>query len=199
MKPLSIHFPTAQAISTLLHPHTEVVVHDLKTGLIAAIFNPFSKRKVGDESLIEEVANLKSLPDVFPIYSKANPDGRNLKSITATLKDQKGIPIGLLCINLDLSRWEEMHTFLGEWLRTVGTEPEPKVLFKDDWREKINSYVSDYLKRECTTLKTLRSEEKKELVLALYNEGAFKAKNAASYVADVLDLSRATIYNYLRS
>jgi predicted transcriptional regulator YheO len=44
----------AQAISLLLYPHAEVVLHDLKTGRIAAIYNPFSKRKVGEESLLEE-------------------------------------------------------------------------------------------------------------------------------------------------
>ena len=44
----------------------------------------------------------------------------------------------------------------------------------------------------------LSKDKKQELIKALYREGAFKAKNAATYVADVLHLSRATIYNYLR-
>jgi predicted transcriptional regulator YheO len=47
-------------------------------------------------------------------------------------------------------------------------------------------------------LKLLNKEKKKALVVALHREGAFTAKNAANYVADVLDLSRATIYNYLK-
>ena len=42
--------PIAEAISLLLFPHAEVVIHDLKTGCIGAIFNNFSKRAVGDES-----------------------------------------------------------------------------------------------------------------------------------------------------
>jgi len=32
----------------------------------------------------------------------------------------------------------------------------------------------------------------------LKKEGAFETKNAASYVADVLQISRATVYNYLK-
>ena len=194
---LSSYFSTAEAISLLFYPHAEVVLHDLNSGHIAAIYNNFSKRKIGDESLLEEIEDCKEFPNVFPVYLKTNCDGRKIKSISSTLRDRKGKAIGLLCINLDLSKWEELHHFLGGWLNNV-TQSQPAELFKDDWREKINSYVSAYLAREGTTLKRLNKEKKKALVLALHKEGAFKAKNAANYVAEVLDLSRATIYNYLK-
>lgn len=198
MNDLSTYFSVAQAITSLLHPHAEVVVHDLKTGKIAVIYNNFSKRNAGDESLIEELEDYTELPDVFPVYSKTNWDGKKIKSSTATLRNQKGKPIGLLCINLDLSKWDEIHQFLDGWLSNMGEQNQPQVLFKEDWREKINAYVSEYLKREGLSLKALSKEKKRELVGALYREGAFKAKNAASYVAEVLNLSRATIYNYLK-
>ena len=198
MHDLAIYFSVAQAINILLHPYGEIVIHDLKTGQIAAIYNNFSKRKVGDESLIEDLEDYEELPDVFPVYSKMNWDGRKMKSSTATLRDKKGKPIGLLCINLDISKWEEVHHFLGEWLVGIGNQNQPAVLFKDDWREKINAYVSEYLKREGVALKALSKEKKRDLIKVLHQEGAFKAKHAASYVADVLNLSRATIYNYLR-
>src|ERR1700722_19493066 len=107
------HFSNiAQAISHLLYPHGEVVIHDLKTGCIAAIFNNLSKRKIGDESLLEEIGDLAKIPDVFPLYFKTNWDGKRMKCVTATLKDQDDTPIGFLCINVDLSKWEEMHRFV---------------------------------------------------------------------------------------
>src|SRR5436853_443253 len=103
-----VHYkPIAEAISLLLFPHAEVILHNLKTGRIAAIFN-------------------------------------------------------------------------------------------NDWREKINIYVSSYLKQHALRLKSLDKDEKKKLLLALHKEGAFNTKNAASYVADVLQISRATVYNYLK-
>jgi predicted transcriptional regulator YheO len=198
MTTLEHYLPVAQAITILLHPHAEVVIHDLKTGKIAAIYNNFSKRAVGDESLIEELAEYTILPDVFPVYTKTNWDGRKMKSTTATLRDKKENPIALLCINLDISRWEQFRNFLDQWLINKDHQNQPETLFKDDWREKINLYVSEYLKKEGVILKMLSKEKKRDLIKALYREGAFKAKNAAAYVADVLDLSRATIYNYLR-
>lgn len=195
MTNIELYFPIAESISLLLHPDGEVVVHDLKTGKIAAIYNNFSKRSVGDESLIEEL-DYRKFPDVFPVYVKINWDGRKTKSTSATIRDNKGNPIGLFCINLDISRWEEFRHFLNQWTST--NQDQPEILFKDDWREKINVYVSEYLKKENTVLKMLNKEKKQDLIKALHREGAFKAKNAATYVADVLDLSRATIYNYLR-
>lgn len=198
MSSIELYFPVAQAISLLLHPHGEVVIHDLKTGKIAAIYNNFSKREVGDDSLIEELADYTQLPDVFPVYAKTNWDGRKMKSTTATIRNKKGNPVGLLCINLDISRWDELRHFLDEWSSTQNHQNQTDILFKDDWREKINLYVSEYLKKEGAILKMLSKEKKQDLIKALHREGAFKAKNAATYVADVLDLSRATIYNYLR-
>ncbi len=188
----------AQGISLLLYPHAEVVVHDLKTGKIAAICNNQSKRQVGDESFIEDAAIFSSFPDIFPLYFKTNWDGRKMKSLSVTIRDQTGHPTHLLCINLDLSKWEDMHRYISGLIHPLAQEAQPELLFKDDWREKINVYVTDYLKKEGMTLKNLSKEKKKELVHSLYEKGAFQAKNAATYIADVLDISRATIYNYLR-
>jgi len=196
---LAHYKPIAEAISILLYPYAEVVIHDLKTDCIAGIFNNFSKRKEGDESLLQELKNTLEPPDVFPIYFKTNLDGRKLKCVTATLKDQKGIAIALLCINLDVSKWEEMGNLLLKWVQEAVGQKQPEILFKDDWRERVNIYVSEYLKKEGCSLKSLNKKRKRDLVLALHREGAFSAKNASHYIADVLEISRATIYNYLRS
>lgn len=187
--------PVGEAISMLLFPHAEVVLHDLRSGCIGAIFNNLSKRAIGDESLLEEL-DMDISKDVFPPYFKTNWDGRKMKSVTAVLKNTLGKPIGLLCINLDISKWEEMHHFILDMLKATTVTPE--YLFKNDWREKINTYVSTYLKQHALRLESLDKAEKRKLLLALEKEGAFDTKNAASYIADVLQISRATVYNYLK-
>lgn len=196
MSELANYYPIAESISLLLFPHAEVVLHDLKTGCVGAIFNNLSKRVVGDESLLDEMNKLPDIQDVFPPYFKTNWDGRKMKSVTAVLRNSRGKPIGLFCINLDISKWEEMHLFILDFIKpTTGT---PDFLFKNDWREKINIYVSSYLKQHALRLESLDKTEKKKLLLALHQEGAFDTKNAASYVAEVLQISRATVYNYLK-
>jgi predicted transcriptional regulator YheO len=188
--------PVAEAISLLLFPHAEVVIHDLKTDSIAVIFNNLSKRAVGDPSLLGEMKDLADASDLFAPYFKMNWNGRKMKSVSSVLRDEAGNPIGLLCINLDISKWEEMHQFILQWMQPAG--PTPEVLFKIDWREKINLYISSYLNQHALRLESLAKNEKKTLLLALQKEGAFESKNAASYIADLLNISRATVYNYLK-
>ncbi len=188
--------PIAEAISLLLAPHGEVVIHNLKTGKIAAIFNNFSKRKVGDDSLLDEMGDISQAEDVFPPYFKDNWDGRKTKSVSVVLRGDHDKPIGLLCINLDISKWEQMHHFIRDFIESKVEKPE--VLFKNDWREKINIYVLNYLKERGLRFESLDRGEKQKLLLALQKEGAFETKNAASYVAQVLQISRATVYNYLK-
>lgn len=120
-----------------------------------------------------------------------------MKSVTAVLRAPKtGQAIGLLCMNLDISKWEEMHRFILDLIKPATQMPD--FLFKNDWREKINIYVSTYLKENALRLESLNREEKQKLLFALQKEGAFETKNAASYIADVLQISRATVYNYLK-
>lgn len=183
----------AEAISLLLSPHAEVIIHDLESGQIAYIVNNLSKRKIGDESLIEPFDHSQ---EIFPPYLKTNWDGKTFKSVSALIKDGAGKGVGLLCINLDISKWEEMRSFIDHLIMTNVEKVD--LLFKNDWREKINSYVSNYLQKKGLHLASLSRVEKQKLLLELRQEGAFETKNAATYVADVLQISRATVYNYLK-
>ncbi len=74
---------------------------------------------------------------------------------------------------------------------------KPKALFKDDWQEKINQTIHLYLNDHHLSLKSLTRTEKKKLIEYLHKLGVFNVKNAASYIAKILNVSRATIYNYL--
>ncbi|MCE5317359.1 MAG: PAS domain-containing protein [Parachlamydia sp.] len=196
MNALAPYIPIAQSIAALLHPHAEVVLHELEGQTIAAIFNNFSARKVGDPSLLEQEADLKNFPDYFEPYYKTNWDGQKLKSTTATLRDDQGKPIGLLCINLDITMLTDLRQLIDRFVQPKQAKL-PRELFEDDWREKISLFVHSYLEQKGKTLSKLTKEEKRKLVFDLYREGAFRAKHAAAHVGLVLKLSRATVYNYL--
>lgn len=190
-------FPIAQAIEKLLHPYAEVVIHDIKKNKIVALFNNFSKRKVGEDSSLEQ----KDLPksgEILGPYEKINWDGKRLKSISSFLRDQKGKSIGLLCINLDISVLEKYQTLIDTFINKNQLSKKPEVLFKDDWRERINQYIHHYLAKYSLSLSTLTAEEKRKVILFLQTEGAFKGKNAANYISQILNVSRATVYNYLK-
>lgn len=187
----------SEAIAALLHPYAEVVVHDLEKQQVEILVNNFSKREVGSPTLLEDMEFTPGQWVIGP-YEKINWDGRKLKSISVVLRDEKGIPEGIMCINLDVSVANEMHQMLELFLKPNSLIDPPEELFKDDWHEKINIFVHNWLKENGRTMGNLNRVEKRQLVALLYEQGAFRGKQAANYVASILGLGRATVYKYLK-
>lgn len=196
-KAIKLFLPTAEAVQRLLHPHAEVVVHDILLNQIVAIFHPLSKRNVGDSSLFTKEEEMARLADCLGPYEKINWDGRKLKSVSSVIRDEHGEAVGMLCINLDISKLEKFNDFLASFINREKFSSQPAPLFQDDWQEKINKYLHIYLVKNNLNLDLLSRYEKKELIEHLHNIGAFSGKNAAFYVAQIIGVSRATIYNYL--
>ena len=180
----------------LLHPFAEVVLHDIATSKIVAIFNSFSHREIGDDSLLEEIEFDASQTIIGP-YEKLNWNGHRLKSISIVVREETGQAIGLVCINLDVSKFDELRHIIDRFIHPDSLLPQPQELFKDDWQEKINLYVHDYLRKHHKTLEGLSRSDKQVLIELLNQEGAFNQKNAATYIGKILGISRATVYNYL--
>jgi predicted transcriptional regulator YheO len=196
---LQVFVPVAESIALLLRPHAEVVIHDLAKGTVFHIANAFSKRRPGDSSLteLEEVRSL-DLPVIGP-YRKTNWDGRSLKSSTAALRDGNGHPAGLLCINLDVSLLETIGSAAREFLRFADQVQRPAALFKGDWQDEINSTVGQFLTERGVGLASLSAEERRALVTRLNERGLFAVRNAAPYIARILNSSRSSLYKTLKN
>ncbi|STY31641.1 Uncharacterized protein conserved in bacteria [Legionella wadsworthii] len=188
--------PTAEAIQRLLAPYAEVIVHDVQQNRIVAIYNPFSKRREGDPSLLDQM-EVQSMEDCVGPYEKTSWTGNRIKSVSSLIRDDKSNAVGLLCINLDVSMMDKLMDSLQNFLLCSKLETKPEPLFKDDWQERVHIYIHSYLKEYQLSINTLNRKEKKALIDHLYEVGAFSGKNAAQYIAKILNVSRATIYNYL--
>lgn len=193
--------PTAEAFTRLLHPFAEVVIHDLAKDQIVAIYNPLSKRKVGDASYLDQWDfSIDLNENVIGPYEKTNYDGRKLKSISLVLRDDKTKAIGFLCVNVDISVFESYRNTLQLFLSNNDQKltPQSKVRFKDDLYEQISLFIQAYCQENHLSLKSLSRADKQTLITKLEKEGALKGKNATNYIARILNISRATVYNYLK-
>lgn len=203
MKPeLKSHIGVAEAISKLLYPFAEVVIHDLVKNQIEAIFNPISKREVGDSSYLDHIDFKdydKSLSTIGP-YEKLNYDGRKMKCIITLIKDNKDKIIGTLCINLDVSVFDKYQSILDAFLTNNDTQmsEQKQNIFRDTLYEKINKFVKEYCINNTLSIDNLTRNQKKDLILKLKENGALDGKNASKYIASSLGISRATVYNYLK-
>lgn len=195
--PLDPFIPVCDAIAALFSPHAEAVLHDLESGLIFHIANAFSKRRAGDDSLNEAgFASSLDQPVIGP-YGKTNWDGRRLKAITSVLRDRDGEPIGLLCINHDVEAFAGLFDQLKSMVDIAAPLPRSSALMAQDWREAVNAAIGDFLAEHRTTLAGLTGAETDNLIGRLEARGVFAIRKAVPYVAEILKLSRATIYNRL--
>ena len=191
--------PFIKGIVELFHPFVEAAVHDLEEGAIVAIYHNISQRRVGDPSPLKELGvDTKDFPDYFAPYYKKNWDQRPLKCTSITLRNKKGRAVGLICINVDMGFAQDVHQLLGSFLKTKDEAENPIELFGAHCEEQVGAIIREYLSENRLSLHCLHREQKKELVQWLFQKGVFNYKNAAPFVAKELDLSRATVYNYIK-
>jgi predicted transcriptional regulator YheO len=186
----------AETIARLFHPHAEIVLHDLVTHKVAKIWNPFSGRKPGEPSDIDDIDPELEDSDVVGPFEKASAKGTRLKSISTILRDEIGHARAMLCINLDVSQFDAAAKLLANL--TAASETRPEWMFRQDIREQINLQIADYLKRHNVALNSLDQDGRRELIAFLDQCGAFQARRAVDHIAAALDLSRTTVYVLLR-
>ncbi len=195
--PFAAHRATADAMAALLPGLVEVVLHDLARQEVVHIANNMSNRQLGDPSGLDEIAFDPAERLIGP-YEKRNWDGGTIRSMTAVLRHVSGEPFGVMCINLNASVLEGARGLLDRILSGQPVIPQPDSLFRDDWQERINTFIHSWLLEHGQTVGQLNRTGKRSLVQALHASGAFEGRNAADYIARVLGMGRATIFNHLR-
>ncbi|WGL60248.1 PAS domain-containing protein [Pigmentibacter sp. JX0631] len=184
----------SKSLEKLFTPYLEIVIHDLKLKKITYIANNISNRKIGEDSNLSDIKFDNSQNIIGP-YEKINYDGKVLKCISIVLNDAN--QNYLMCMNFDCSFLVNVRNFIDIFFNKGSFDKNAAVLFKDDWQEKIHIYLNNTLLKMKKDIKSLTKEEKKQIIIDLEKNGAFLAKNSKEYIAKILNLSRASVYNYL--
>jgi predicted transcriptional regulator YheO len=193
---LAPYFAVADGIVALMRPLVEAVVHDLATDSVAHVANPFSPRTPGDPSDLKASEFADDVAVIGP-YEKVNWDGRRIKSVSVVLRDAGGQPIGMLCVNADVTAFDGVQRLLQGLLHAGPAATPVETAFQDDWHERINRFVAGWSAERGTTLDRLDRAGRRELIAAIHRAGGFEGRRAAAYVARMLGISRATVYNEL--
>jgi predicted transcriptional regulator YheO len=192
--------PLVKGISKTFGKNCEVVLHefkDLKNSIVAIenghvtgrdLNSPMTKislEKVREGTVNEDIIN----------YSEKNIDGRVLKSSTMFIKNDMGKFIGCLCINIDITDFIAARNVINDIMRIGEADTEKPS------KNKVNIILSDIVKETINEMGRpiiyLSKDEKVTIVKKLDHQGAFLIKGAIDYVAEVLQVSKYTIYNYL--
>jgi len=200
-----IAFDVATQLSAALHqllgPMCEVVLHDFADleHSIVHIEGDVTHRAIGGAAtdlILAKVAQGDTHQDLYG-YATSLPGGRLMKSSTIFLRDAAGCAIGALCVNLDVTDFAAMRNTLNAFVHTKDNERTSETL-SDNLFDTVQGAVAETLYEAGRSLPSMSREDKIALMSQLEAKGLFQVKKAVPIVADMLGLSRATVYNYLR-
>ncbi|MFD7284140.1 transcriptional regulator [Streptomyces sp. NPDC059862] len=193
----------AVALGRMFPGLCEVVLHDLRDpeNAIRAIENNLSGRQVGDSATELGLARIADpdYPSVIQNYPNQFPDGRPVKSTSIGIKNTEGEYIAALCLNLDVSVLSPVTLALSNLVATDTEHREqPLETLRDRNARELRQEVEARAAERAATPRSLGREDKKELVRQLQRDGYFDSRDAAQIIADLLGVSRATVYNYAK-
>ncbi|MFE3599580.1 transcriptional regulator [Streptomyces sp. NPDC059096] len=193
----------AQALGRMFPGICEVVLHDLRDPdhAIRHIENNLSGRRAGEPATELGLARIDDprYPDVVQNYANRFPDGRPAKSTSIGIRNSAGTYVAALCLNLDISTLSPLTLTLANLVATgPGNRDVPLESLRARSRRELRDIVEQAAAERSTTPRALPREAKKELVRRLYEDGHFEARNAAQAVADLLGISRASVYAYTK-
>lgn len=202
----SVLVPVLRGIAQTLGPWFEVVIHDLKDPDHSLVFieGNVTGRQPGAPVTDLVLKVLRTYGDRAADiigYETRTRDGRRLRSSTMFLRDEAGRIRGCVCVNVDVSAFEQLM----ETLKQFTAAQAPPVRANEDAVETFPTDVSEVLallvQRAVKGLgkppASTDRAERVELVRALDRKGAFLIKGAVDYLASILGVSRYTVYAYL--
>jgi len=199
--------PLVHGLAEMFGPNCEVVLHDLSAmpqSVVAIENGHVTGRHIGDvptDRMLRSLRNAQGSGHDIRLYVSSQ-DGKILRSLAVTLRDADGRQIGILGVNLDVSEIVQAQRTLGA-LTAVGhpgseVGGETREIFAHDIREVVAGMIAAILAEMGKTPATMTRDDKREVVKRLEERGAFLVKRSAEQVAEALDLSRYTIFNYLK-
>ncbi|MFT4464234.1 MAG: transcriptional regulator [Sodalis sp. (in: enterobacteria)] len=200
---LASYEAVVDGLAMLIGGHCEIVLHsleDLKCSAVRIANGEHTGRKVG--SPISDLA-LHMLHDmagedssVSSSYFTRAKNGVLMKSVTIAIRNREQRVIGLLCINmnLDVPFSQIMQTFIPPETQDIATS----VNFASSVDDLVAQTLEFTIEEVNADRNVSNNAKNRQIVLNLYEKGIFDIKDAINQVADRLNISKHTVYLYIR-
>lgn len=189
---------------------TEVVLHSLTQAPypILAIAGTLTGRDVGAPAtgLLFQAAAAKDYSTLVG-FEAGLPDGRRARITTMIVRNDLDDPLAALCLISDMSMWEPVRDFVaavlpgGSWPGMPADQPpvDPDAeIFPSDLGELSDRLIDEALATSEVPVELMHKRHKLAVVAHLRAHGFFELRDAVARAADELDVTRYTIYNYLK-
>lgn len=201
-------------------PNAEVVLHDLSKPQHSVVYvanNSVTGRKVGQtfHHLIEKAVFAGNPADGVVDNYFFKKEGKQIRSSSLLIRNEAGVLIGALCINVDVTAAQQIIDLASGLLQgrakgeksksdlsdSACTLPAVSANFEALEKEQsvqhfVNNMV-DSMINELNADGKKTKEDRLELIRFMDERGVFLVKGSMEYVAGKLGLSKVTLYGYL--
>ena len=219
---LGMNKTTADLIGRAAGERTEVVLHDLSDPLHSVVYvvnGAVTDRAVGQglRHLVVEMLTAQARgTDLLPVWWYRY-QAKLIRCTTKLIRDADGKLVGALCVNEDVtqdfSQFESLRRRLPGGRKLTLTLPDENAILWDDEsvvsvkgnavkshgtvRDTVFKLITALAEEEGLTGKTPSREERRRFVELLNDREVFLVKGSVEYAADVIGVSKVTIYSDL--
>jgi predicted transcriptional regulator YheO len=196
----------AGGIYQMLGQNSEVIIHDLKQPESSVVFiaGELTERNLGAPvtDLVLRTIKNDSDPDDIINYRTKTKDGRIFKSSTFFIKNEQQEVEFCLCINYDISDLlmskRTISNFVGIEKNNHNQSQEEDENFAKNVDEVLVNLIENARSQIDKPVKYMDKDDKLKIINYLDQRGAFTITKSVESVADELNVSKYTIYNYLK-
>ncbi|CAH0993363.1 hypothetical protein SIN8267_03511 [Sinobacterium norvegicum] len=200
---LESFFPVVDALGNLLGETCEVVLHsleDTEKSVVKFVNGHISGRQMGapitDLSLHMLNKMHENGANFADSYFTRAKNGKLMKCTTVAIRNLKGEAIALLCINLNLD--SPMSNFIAaltpSHLNKITGEQGVTFNEENSLEAQLERISDEIIKDHNIAAK----EKVRQIIYRLYRDDLFELKGAVNTVSTFLDISRHTVYLYIR-
>lgn len=204
---LKAYIPIANLIVKTFGKSCEVVLHDLtqpQNSVVYAANGDVTGRKIGQsfDHLIKMVLLNKDFKDDYVVnYFFETENGKKIKSSSALIRDDKGVVIGMLCLNYDLTLShlliEELEGFLGNTSSNEKGKKTEEHILDQDIMSTLDSIIEQIFKNTVKNNEKITRKKSLEIIRFMDEKGIFLVKGSIDKVANLMGVSKVTVYSYL--
>ncbi|EHL65321.1 helix-turn-helix transcriptional regulator [Cloacibacillus evryensis] len=196
----------AKGLAAQFGEDCEIVIHDLESenrdNTIVAIENGHvTHREVGGGPSHIVLEALKTpaekLEDHYDYLTKTS-DGRLIKSSSIYIRDDGGKPIGIFCINYDITKFAMAESTMKNFLHVAPQSEEPERI-PQNVNELLDELIDNAVRHVGKPVPMMKKADKIKAVQYLKNNGAFQILKSGDRVCKLFKISKFTLYNYIDS
>lgn len=198
-----------EGLSKYLGEGYEIVLHSLEdygNSAVKIIHGSHTGRTEGapvTDLAMNYLEEIKKNPDDSTgiTYFTHNKKGQSLKSVTIPVRGENNRIIGLLCINFNLhtSLLEYIHNFVDGETNEEQQWETRKETFSSTSVELLENMIQEMRREVMEDLTVSSINKNKEIIQRLYEKGLFNMKDAVAKAAEILGISKNTVYLHLRN